>query len=370
MRDLYVTTEMVQFEVSDFYFHFGTKINFIEAVKRLYDKGLYFESRPPLPSIPVSALLSEESFIELMNKMPISIQPMINQRVNGYIEEPDILPDNQDVFVYRHLNFIDDITHSHDYFEICYIYKGFCSLKFEKEMITLREGELCIIAPTSVHEVKLDDSTSVVITISIRKSTLDTAFFSLISQRDLLSCFFRTLLHEKSSANYLLFYTNNTDDIKLILKNLFVENHADDLYANNGCISWINILFSYLLRNYSKTMSFYDYNLTSDFSLVLQYIQHNYKNLKLKDLAAFFHFNEAHLSTLITKNTGSNFTDLITNFKISDSIHYLKNTDMSVEEIAFCVGYHSADHFSRIFKKKHQHSPQQYRKLLSCQHQD
>jgi len=365
MQDLYITTEMIQTEISDFYSKFGSKINFIEGVKRIYDKGTYLLSRPSLPDIPISTILSDAPFLELLNSMPISIQPMIGKKANRSINESDILPNDRDVFVYKHLNYIDDITHSHDYFEICYVYKGTCRLKFEKENLSLQEGELCIIAPMSIHEVNVDDFTSVLVTISIRKSTLDTAFFSLISQKDLLSCFFRTLLYEQSNANYLLFYTDNTADMKLIIKNLFVENHADDSYANNGCSSWITILFSYLLRNYSKTMYFYDYNLTSDFSLVLQYIQHNYKHLKLKDLAKFFHFNESHLSTLITKNTGSSFTDLITNFKLSDSIHYLQNTDLSIEEIAERVGYHSADHFSRIFKKKHKYSPQQYRKIIS-----
>lgn len=366
MHDLYVTTDMVQKELSDFYFKYNRKIDFIEAVKRLFKQGKTLTSRPSLPPTQISTQLTDQIFIDLLQQMPIHIQTMIGKKASKNIKELDILPDDRDVFIYKHLNYIDDIVHSHDYFELYYLYKGSCSLKFEKEQRTMHTGELCIIAPMSTHEVNVDDSTSVLVTISIRKSTLDTAFFSLISQKDLLSCFFRTLLYSQSSANYLLFYTNNTDDIKHIIKNLFIENHSNDLYSNNGCVSWINLLFSYLLRNYSKTMHFYKYNnLNNDFSLVLQYIQHNYKTLKLKDLTDIFHYNESHLSTLIKKNTGSSFTDLITNFKISDSISYLKNTDMSIEEIAAHVGYNSADHFSRIFKKHHIYSPQQYRKNLN-----
>jgi AraC-like DNA-binding protein len=35
---------------------------------------------------------------------------------------------------------------------------------------------------------------------------------------------------------------------------------------------------------------------------------------------------------------------------------------MKISEIAECVGYNSADHFSRIFRSEYQMSPQEYRK--------
>ena len=44
----------------------------------------------------------------------------------------------------------------------------------------------------------------------------------------------------------------------------------------------MNLLFSTLLRNYSETLQFYNYQMGSDFSLVLQYIQHNYQTLSCR----------------------------------------------------------------------------------------
>ncbi|MFV0465774.1 MAG: AraC family transcriptional regulator [Lachnospiraceae bacterium] len=363
MEDYYATTKLIQVELSDFYLKTNKKLNFISALIKLYQKGECLDSLPQITHCSISSVLTDDAFSELLDQMPVHVSPFIGKSADHHIFESDILPNDHDVFVYKHFNFINDTIHSHNYFELCYVYKGNCSLRFEKELLTLNEGELCIISPMSNHEISVDDHSSIVLTIAIRRSTLDTAFFSLISQRDLLSSFFRTLLSEQSSSNYLLFYTDNTDEIKLILKNLFVENHTADSYSNIGCSSWINLLFSNLLRNYNKTMNFYNYSLISDFSLVLQYIQHNYKDLKLKDLATLFNYNESHLSCLINQNTGSTFTDLVTNLKMNDSISYLKNTDLSIAEISELIGYHSADHFSRTFKKKYMYSPQQYRKL-------
>lgn len=363
MPNVYVTSEMIQSNLTDFFFKHGRKRNFIEAIQSLYANDSYMDEKPKLPISQLWSNLSDEEFIGLLQKLPVEIQPFVHKMVTSNIQEPDILPEGSDVFVYRHFNFIDDLVHSVDYFEICYVFRGSCQLRFEKEEFTLSEGDLCIIAPMSHQEAVIDDTTSVILMISIRKSTFDSTFFSLLSQKDLLSCFFRTHLYNEASPNYLLFMTNNSPDTKAIIKNLFMGNYMDDLYANNGTISWVNILFLHILRNYSNTIRFYNYHLAADFSMILQYIQHNYRTLGLKELAESFHYNESHLSILIKKNTGSSFTDLITNLKISDSIDYLQRTDESIEKIAEYVGYNSADHFSRTFRKYYQYSPMQYRKI-------
>ena len=196
----------------------------------------------------------------------------------------------------------------------------------------------------------------------LRKSTFNTTFFSLLSQKDLLSLFFRAILQGNSHPNYLLFFVKKTDWIKTIIRNALGECHKNDTYSNTSCISWMNLLFSTLLRNYSETLQFYNYQMGSDFSLVLQYIQHNYQTLTLSSLAEFFHYSEPHLSTLIKQNTGYNFTELIKQLRMADAVSYLTNTNMKVSEIAEQVGYHSADHFSRVFRSAYKMSPQEYRR--------
>ncbi|MEH7495145.1 helix-turn-helix transcriptional regulator, partial [Neobacillus niacini] len=101
-----------------------------------------------------------------------------------------------------------------------------------------------------------------------------------------------------------------------------------------------------------------------DFSLILQYIQTNYRKVSLKSLAELFHYSEAHLSVLIKKNTGLNFNTIIKKLKMTSALDYIENTDFSIEDIAERVGYISVDHFSRTFKKYYSKSPQQYRKSI------
>jgi AraC-like DNA-binding protein/mannose-6-phosphate isomerase-like protein (cupin superfamily) len=364
MTDMYITAEMVQSSLTNSYLKHGSKNGFRDVVIEMYQKEQYVTTKPTLKKELLSINLSDDKFLNFLDALPIYINSIINVNSNTEIGEADILPENSDIFVLRHFAYLNDEIHSHNYFEISYVLKGSCQFLFEKEQRTLEEGELCIIAPMSSHNIIVNDHTSIIITISIKRSTFDSAFFTLLSQKDLLSYFFRTILYNKSAANYLLFHTDNSEDLKTIIKNLIMENYKGDIYYNNCSISWANILFSNILRNYSETIQFYNYNMDNDFSMILQHIQHNYRTLSLKTLAEHFHYSEAHLSTLIKKNVGLNFVDLITKLKMSDAKDYLTNTNLSIEKIAEYVGYNTVDHFSRTFKKHYNKSPQQFRKSL------
>ncbi len=363
MIDMYLTAGQVQTGLSDYFIKHGKKRCFMDMITNLYNDKKYSTIKPQISKELLTINLPDDKFLDLLNELPIYISDIINLKNSTEVGESDILPENSDILVIRHFSNLNDEKHTHNYFEISYVFKGSCQFLFEKEKHQMLEGELCIIAPSSVHNIIIDDPNSIIITVTIKKSTFDSAFFELLSNKDLLSYFFRTILYNQTSSNYLLFQTNNSLDIRTIIKNLVMENYKGDIYYNNCSISWANILFSYIIRNYNESIQFYNYDMDNDFSIILQYIQHNYKIISLKTLAEKFHYSEAHLCTLIKKNLGLNFVTLITKLKMADAKDYLECTTLPIQTICEHVGYNSVDHFSRTFKKYYNKSPQQYRKL-------
>lgn len=356
----YITYGEFQQHMKDYFFRTGSRMQFPEMADYLYRKGLLYETPPE--SISISEMfgdIDDDTFNKIIDRLPLELNPQI--AITPKVKETDIIPNSRDVFIIRHPRYTRPSPHVHNYFEINYVASGSCTFVFEKSRRIMHEGELCIIAPSSEHDLVIDDD-STVFCIMLRKSTFDTTFFSLLSRKDLLSYFFRTILQDDSHANYLLFFSENNKWLKQIIHNAMGESYKNDSYSNACCISWINLLFSNLLRNYSKTLQFYDYQMGSDFSLVLQYIQHNYQNLTLSSLAELFHYSEPHLCTLIKQNTGHNFTGLIKRLRLAEAIDYLTNTNLKIGEIAEKVGYNSADHFSRVFRSTYKMSPQEYRK--------
>ncbi|MBS5324982.1 MAG: helix-turn-helix domain-containing protein [Lachnospiraceae bacterium] len=359
----YITYGEFQQHMKDYFFRTGSRMQFPEMADYLYRKGLLSETPPdPMLTSEMFGDMDDDAFNKIIDQLPLELNPQIS--ITSKVKETDIFPNSGDVFIIRHPRYTRPVPHIHNYFEINYVASGSCTFVFEKSKRTMQEGELCIIAPSSEHDLVIDDD-STVFCIMLRKSTFDTTFFSLLSRKDLLSYFFRTILQDDSHANYLLFFSENNKWLKQIIHNAMGESYKNDSYSNACCISWINLLFSNLLRNYSKTLQFYDYQMGADFSLVLQYIQHNYQTLTLASLAELFHYSEPHLCTLIKQNTGHNFTGLIKRLRLAEAIDYLTNTNLKIGEIAEKVGYNSADHFSRVFRSTYKMSPQEYRKQNS-----
>lgn len=356
----YITYGEFQHHMKEYYLRTGSRMQFPEMTDYLYKKGQLSETAPShIAASEMFGSMTDEEYDKVIDSLVLTLNP--NRALNPSVGETDIIPTKRDVFIIRHPRYTRPSPHTHNYFEIDFVANGTCTFVFEKTSRVLSEGEFCVIAPSSEHDLVIDDD-STVFCIMLRKSTFDTTFFSLMSQKDLLSYFFRTILQDDSHANYLLFFAENNAWLKTIVRNAMGESYKNDAYSNTCCISWINLLFSNLLRNYSKTLQFYNYQMGSDFSLVLQYIQHNYQTLTLASLAKLFHYSEPHLCTLIRQNTGYHFTELIKRLRMADAVEYLTNTHQKISEIAERIGYHSADHFSRVFRGTYHMSPQEYRK--------
>lgn len=357
----YTTYGKLQTELKNYFLKTGTKLQFTEMTNRMAELGMLTDI-PAEFKIPRNfETMDEDEFEEIINKIPMQLTSHIGSPMQKKVSEDTIIPNASDVFTIRHPRYTRRFSHKHNYFEVNYVAKGNGTFIFEDENHVMQEGELCIIAPGSTHDFIIEDD-STVYTLCIRKSSFDTAFFPLISRQDLLSYFFRQILKGTDRSNYLLFFSGNGYGMRAMLHRLLIESIRTDNYSNTCCNAIVNLIFTELMRNYSKTVRFYNYEMGSDFSLVLQYIQHNYQSLTLSSLANFFHYSEPYLCNLIKQNTGFTFTELMKRLRLKDAVSYLENTDIKISEIAELVGYNSADHFSRVFRNEYKMSPLAYRK--------
>ncbi len=357
---IYTTYGKYQSEMNNYYRRTGSKLQFTEMMMRMYEKGL-LDLSPVRVHIPEDAMaMSDDEFDKVVDNIPINFS--LETAPSTDVEEGTIIPQFYDVFTIRHPRLTRRYLHRHDYFELDFVVKGTACFNFEDSEHIMHEGEVCIVAPGSNHDFIIDDETSIVYTVCIRKSTFESTFVSLMSHQDLMSGFFRQILKDENRSNYLMLFTGNNMECRIFLRKLLIESESPDEYSNGCCVALINLFFTNLLRNYSKTIAFYNYELGSDFSLVLQYIQHNYQTLTLSSLAEFFHYSEPHLSTIIKHNTGRNFTELIKSLRMRDAQNLLLNTNQKINEIAEQTGYNSADHFSRVFRQTFGMSPADYRK--------
>jgi two-component system response regulator YesN len=103
----------------------------------------------------------------------------------------------------------------------------------------------------------------------------------------------------------------------------------------------------------------------------LAYIEKNYKErLKLADVADNVYVSQWHLSKLLNKYTGQNFSEILNNVRMEQAKRLLTNPSLRIGDIAEEVGFLDMAHFSRVFKKQVGISANEYRNTVLCDGKD
>ena len=94
---------------------------------------------------------------------------------------------------------------------------------------------------------------------------------------------------------------------------------------------------------------------------MLNFIQNNYQDVTLESLAEQFHLSEPYVSKYIKDKSGKTFGEHVAHIRMKRAKTLLKNGNMTVENIAYAIGYQNVEHFNRTFKKSFDMTPIQYR---------
>lgn len=99
-----------------------------------------------------------------------------------------------------------------------------------------------------------------------------------------------------------------------------------------------------------------------DISMLMAYINEHYaEEISLEELARMFHIDSSYLSHLFVKRTGVSFSYFRNSVRIQQAKKMLADTQKSVSEIAYEVGYGSVSYFNRVFKEHVGMTPQKFR---------
>lgn len=176
------------------------------------------------------------------------------------------------------------------------------------------------------------------------------------------------------------------DDIKRnkILEILVLTNHAMRLDTSDE-VKFMNytgyfkqfmdlsgpelIEFAYqvfvYITSYVKTQNTIDYS-NQIVKITKDYLeQHFAEEISLEDVAEQVNISPQYFSKLIKKTTGFNFIDWLSMFRVKKAKELLTNSNLTVKEVCFMVGYKDPNYFSRIFKKRIGITPSEYIKTSS-----
>ncbi len=256
---------------------------------------------------------------------------------------------------------------SSDFYTI--MFKNYCSnnLKYGRQSYDFQDGSLLCIAPKQVltmdNQVEIKD---------------DMMGWGLIFHPDLLhGTSLGNKINDYSFFSYETFEALHlSDKEKLILFDCVqkienelqenIDNHSQTLIVSN-----IELLLNYCSRYYERqfiTRKKSNSNTVSKIEKLLKEYFHSY-NLKdnglltVKYLAENVNLSPSYLSDLLKKETGINTQDHIHYYLIEEAKNILLNTNQSVSEIAYSLGFEYPQYFSKLFKQKTGKTPIEYRNL-------
>lgn len=97
-----------------------------------------------------------------------------------------------------------------------------------------------------------------------------------------------------------------------------------------------------------------------------EYMRQNFaKPISLSDVAKLVHMTDPAFSRFFKERAGINFIDSLTDIRLGHASRLLVDTTQTIGEIAFHSGFNNISNFNRIFKKKKNITPKDYREHYS-----
>lgn len=97
-------------------------------------------------------------------------------------------------------------------------------------------------------------------------------------------------------------------------------------------------------------------------SYAKNYIRSNvHKRISVSEVAQFLSIHRSHLARIFQSISGMSTQQFIISFKMDVAAQSLKNSSMTIKEVANSVGYDNQMEFSKLFKKNYKLTPTQWR---------
>ena len=249
------------------------------------------------------------------------------------------------------------------------MFKNHChnKLKYGREYFDFQEGTLICIAPNQVATIENEKE--------IKEEVVG---WGLFFHPDLIR---GTSLGTKIKDYTFFSYEMNealhlSDKEKQTLKDCIEKIETEliqniDKHSQTLIVSNIELLLNYCSRYYDRqfiTRKHSNISILSKFENVLS-IYFSSGNIKLDGLPTVKYCAEKlclspnYLSDLLKRETGKNAQDHIHYFIIDQAKNSLLNSNLTISEIAYELGFEYPQYFSKLFKTKTGMTPAKYRAI-------
>ncbi len=149
-------------------------------------------------------------------------------------------------------------------------------------------------------------------------------------------------------------------DKLIVLLNQLIDIHSSNYYTNNIYKSIIKTIIYETSNQYINQLhgTLYD----KKFEKLLRWLDvYYYKHFSLEQLAHQFDYSKNYLSTKFKTLTGTTVFEYINTKRIDSAKSLLCNSQETVKQISYIVGFSDEKYFMRVFKEKVHMTPSEFR---------
>lgn len=351
---------MINMDIKELYTRLLVLNNTEVYYKRVFDnRGSKYRNNEYIDSFDFMDIVnSKPEFLEEAPQHAFILPEEITNSHHFYNEYKDL-----GVLLFQHRRYTPVFHHKHTFFEVLVVLVGSCIHIMNDTEYTMNAGDICIIPPGAYHGVWAAKD-SVVINMHVQKSFFKEVWASFSFHENALSRFFSTSMFNDNINRFLSFHTNNDEDLKNLILEMYIEHHYETKYKIQIIESLAIVLFSRLLRRYEHTIvqntsSKFENTITASF---VAYIEQNIADVNLDAMAKHFNYSPQYISKKIKKASGYTFSAIVKQLRYEQATKMLKSSTDPIAEIGRKLGYQNAENFTRTFKEIGGMSPNEYRK--------
>ena len=249
------------------------------------------------------------------------------------------------------------------------MFKNYCknNIKYGRKTIDFQDGNLICIAPNQVVEIDNE--------VEAKENMLG---WGLFFHPDLIRA---TSLNDKiKDYSFFTYETSEALHLSDKEKNILYEcvqkiqielQENIDVHSQYIIVSTIELLLNYCLRFYGRQMITRSQTNKTIVAQIENILNHYFAEIKIKEqglptvkyLASKVHLSPSYLSDVLKKETGKNTQEHIHFYLIEAAKNHLINTNLTINEIAYNLGFDYPQYFNKLFKKKTGQTPLEYRNL-------
>ncbi len=305
----------------------------------------------------LSELTEEER--QILNSSPVDLS-LYNRTGQPVVEPGKVLPSGELFGIRPHTRFTDFPRHGHNYVEMVYQVSGSTThIIGGVSELCLSEGQILFLGRGTEHEIKAAKQEDIAVNFILIPSFFDNAAIS-IGENNALAVFLTgNLDNTKLQSGYLVFDIQSSGMVENLLENLILGQ----LKGTDTKLQQLTLeLLIQHLSGMSENVIVHnqlDYEQAIVFG-ILSRIESEMR-LSLSEEARRLKMDVTALSRLIKKYTGCGFTELLHTARFNRAVKMLRDTDLSVTNIASAIGYENTAFFYRRFVERYGCTPIEYR---------